>query len=46
VTVNGWRYWQMDPYWRQRVLINCQELSLSTCKPVSVEQLSLNFTEA
>ncbi len=40
-TVNGFRYWQMDPHWSQCDLINRQELSLSTCKPVSGEQLSL-----
>ncbi len=34
VTVNNWRYWQMDPHWSQCDLINRQELKLSTCKPV------------
>jgi len=43
VTVNGWRYWQMDPHWSKCDLINRQELSLSTCKPAGGVQLSLNL---
>lgn len=34
LTVGNWRYWQMDPTWQECDLINRQELSLSTCKPV------------
>ena len=45
VTVNGWRYWQMDPHWSECDLINRQELSLSTCKPAGGLQMSLNLQQ-
>ena len=43
VTAGGFRYWQMDPHWSKCDLINRQELSLSTCKPVGGLQLGLNL---